>query len=112
MSLKMEDPFQVQQPMSPVEELINQGNMTGGSLQPHRIMCPNCGSTQFFGRRRISGLGWALHIASIVNLLISIPLMFFFVGFCTIIFTPILSLCAYVWGFQHANTCASCKKDF
>lgn len=111
MSIKMEDPFSVQQPMSPVEEVIRQDNMTG-QLKPHQIMCPFCGSTQFFGRRRVSGLGWVLYISSIANFLVSVILMFFIVGFCTVFLTPVLSLCAYVWGFEHCNTCASCKKDF
>ena len=108
----MEDPFQVQQPISPIEEVINQDNITNNPLQPHRIMCPYCGSTQFFGRRRVSSLGWVLYISSIANLLVSIVLMFFFIGFCTFILTPILCACAYAWGFEHCNTCASCKKDF
>lgn len=112
MSLKMDDPFEVQSPMSPVEQVINQNQTSDRQLRPHQVMCPFCGSTQFFGRRRISGLGWVLHISAIANLLVSVVLMFFFIGFCTVLLTPILSLCAYVWGFQHCNTCASCKRDF
>lgn len=76
------------------------------------IRCPFCGSTQFFGRRKINSTGMVLYICSIVNLVVSLLLMFAGIGLCTILLTPILSAIAFFGCQVHVNTCARCKRDF
>jgi len=76
------------------------------------IQCPYCGSTQFFGRRRVTTLGWVLYSAAIANLLLSALLMFVFVGFCTILLSPVLAILGFHGCREHVNTCAMCKRDF
>ena len=76
------------------------------------VKCPFCQSTQFFGSKKVSGLGWTLYALGLINLLISIPLMFVFVGFITVFLTPILTMIGYYGCRKHVNTCARCKRDF
>lgn len=76
------------------------------------IRCPYCGSTQFFGRRKITGLGWFLYISAILNIPVSIVLMFVFIGWLTIFLTPVMAIIGFYACRRHVNTCARCKKDF
>jgi hypothetical protein len=76
------------------------------------VRCPHCASTQFFGRRRITSMGWVLYGAALVNVLLSIPMMFIFIGFFTMFLTPILALIGFYGCRAHVNTCARCKRDF
>jgi hypothetical protein len=76
------------------------------------VRCPRCGSTQFFGGRRISGFGWVLIIAAMLNMIVSIPLMFIFIGFFTIFLSPILSLIGFYACRKFVNTCARCKCNY
>jgi|GEM_PF-2697879 len=76
------------------------------------VRCPSCGSSQFFGSKKISGLGWTLYISAIANLFISGLLMFVFVGFLTIFLSPILAMVGFYGCRKHVNTCAKCKRDF
>lgn len=81
---------------------------------PHEdiIRCPYCGSSQFFGRRKVTSLGWTLYIGSLVNFVISAVLMTVAIGFCTIFLTPILAIIGFYGCQAHVNTCAKCKRDF
>jgi hypothetical protein len=76
------------------------------------IRCPYCGSSQFFGRRKVTGLGWTLYICALVNSAISVLLMFAAIGFCTIFLSPILAIIGFYGCQAHVNTCAKCKRDF
>lgn len=100
----MQDPNQLSPPMA-APAMINQG--PGGLIR-----CPNCGSTQFFGRRRVTTMGWILYGAAIVNLLLSAVLMFIFLGFCTIFLTPVLAIIGFHGCRENINVCAACRKEF
>jgi len=76
------------------------------------LRCPHCGSPQFFGRRKVSRLGWTLYICALVNVVISGLLMTIGIGFCTIILSPILAIIGFHGCQAHVNTCAKCKRDF
>jgi len=76
------------------------------------VRCPHCGSAQFFGRRKVTPMGWGLYIAAIANLLLSFLLMFIFIGFVTIFLSPILAIVGFYGCRRHVNTCARCKRDF
>lgn len=76
------------------------------------VHCPACGSTQFFGRRRMTGLGITLYVLGLVVLVASVPLMLVGVGFCTIFFAPVLTLIGWYACRKHVNTCANCKREF
>jgi hypothetical protein len=75
------------------------------------IRCPNCDSTQFFGKQKISGLGWTLIWIGGLGTLFSVILMSVFIGFCTIFLTlPML-----IVGFfmrKYVNVCARCRREF
>ena len=76
------------------------------------VHCPSCSSTQFFGSKKVSGLGWTLYISAIANIFISGLLMFVFIGFLTIFLSPILAMIGFYGCRKHVNTCARCKRDF
>jgi len=76
------------------------------------VRCPHCGSTQFFGRRKITGIGWTLYILALVNIPISLLLMFVLIGFVTIFASPVLALIGFYGCRKLVNTCAKCKRDF
>jgi DNA-directed RNA polymerase subunit RPC12/RpoP len=76
------------------------------------VQCPYCSSKQFFGRRKVTVLGWVLYASAIVNLIVSIPMMFLFVGFVTIFLSPVLAIVGFFVCREHVNTCARCKRDF
>ena len=75
------------------------------------IQCPACASPQFFGGRKTSTWGWLWLIGAILNLLVSVPLMFVGIGFATVILTPLMMIGFHVCK-RHVNTCARCKKEF
>jgi len=100
----MEDPNNIMSPMSS-PPMVNPGP---GAM----IRCPYCGSTQFFGSRRVTTIGWILYGTAILNLLVSSLLMIIFIGFCTIFLTPVLAIIGYHGCREHVNTCAACKRDF
>jgi len=76
------------------------------------IRCPHCGSTQFFGRRKITGFGWFLYISALLNIPVSFLLMFVLIGWVTIFLTPVMAIIGFYACRRHVNTCARCKKDF
>lgn len=76
------------------------------------IQCPYCGSVQFFGGKKVTALGWALYIAALVNIPISLLLMFLLIGFLTIFLTPLLAIVGFYGCRKHVNTCARCKREF
>lgn len=76
------------------------------------VRCPYCGSSQFFGGKKVTGLGWALYIAALVNIPFSFLLMFVFIGFLTLFFSPVLALIGFYGCRVHVNTCAKCKREF
>lgn len=76
------------------------------------VRCPHCGSAQFFGRRKITGIGWTLYILALVNIPISLLLMFVLIGFVTIFASPVLALIGFYGCRKLVNTCARCKRDF
>ena len=76
------------------------------------VRCPYCNSTQFFGSKKVTGMGWFLYISAIANLFISGLLMFVFIGFLTIFASPILAIIGFYGCRKHVNTCAKCKHDF
>jgi hypothetical protein len=83
-----------------------------GTRDDTLVRCPSCGSTQFFGSKKVTGMGWALYIAALVNIPISLLLMFVLIGFVTIFLTPVLALVGFYGCRKHVNTCAKCKRDF
>lgn len=77
------------------------------------VRCPACGSTQFFGRRRMTKLGVLLYVSGLIVLFISLPLILAGgAGLCTIVFAPILCLTGWYACRRHVNTCANCKREF
>lgn len=87
----------------------------GGSAYPGvgspQIMCPACHSQQFFGEKRMSGLGWTLFWIGLVMMVISLLLMLAGVGFCTII--PSFMVMGISPLFRkYVNVCANCKSAF
>lgn len=76
------------------------------------IRCPYCGSTQFFGGRRVTTTGWILYGCAIANFLVSLLLMWVCIGFVTIFLTPVLALIGVVYCRSLVNTCGRCRKDF
>jgi DNA-directed RNA polymerase subunit RPC12/RpoP len=82
------------------------------SPQDALVRCPSCGSTQFFGAKKVTTLGWVLYISAIANLLVSGLLMFFLIGFVTIFLSPVLAIVGFYGCRKHVNTCAKCKRDF
>ncbi len=84
----------------------------GNSPADDLIRCPYCGSTQFFGRRKVTSLGWTLYISALVWSVISCLAMTIGIGFCMIILSPILAITGFYGCQAHVNTCAKCKRDF
>jgi hypothetical protein len=78
----------------------------------HQKTETSCGSTQFFGAKKVTTLGWVLYISAIANLLVSGLLMFFLIGFVTIFLSPVLAIVGFYGCRKHVNTCAKCKRDF
>lgn len=83
-----------------------------GTESTDLVRCPYCGSTQFFGRQRVTTLGWILYGSAILNLGVSALLMLVFVGYCSIFLTPILAIVGFYACREHVNTCAKCKRTF
>jgi hypothetical protein len=100
----MDEQHEISSPMG-TPAMVNQST---GAL----IRCPYCGSNQFFGRRRVTTIGWVLYCAALLNLVLSAVLMFVFVGFCTIFLSPLLAIVGFHGCREHVNTCAACKRDF
>lgn len=96
-------------PAPPAATAVLQPPSAPPAEQP--VRCPRCGSQQFFGARKVSGWGWFWLAASTVNLLVSIPLMFLWVGFLTALLSPVMGL-GFYFCRRHVNTCARCKRDF
>src|SRR5882724_10882576 len=65
------------------------------------VRCPHCGSSQFFGTRRITAMGWLLYSLAIGNLIISFLLMFVFIGFLTIFLSPVLAIVGFYGCRRH-----------
>ena len=81
------------------------------SVAPVVVQCPNCGSTQFFGEKRMTGLGRTMLWCGLIGTAISILLMFFFIGFCTIFLTvPMLIAAPFLR--KYVNICAKCRRTF
>ena len=75
------------------------------------IRCPNCGSTQFFGKQKISGLGWTFIWIGGPGTLLSVILMSVVIGFCTIFLTlPMLIVGLFLR--KYVNVCAKCRREF
>jgi hypothetical protein len=75
------------------------------------IHCPYCGSTQFFGTQKISGLGWTFIWVGVAGSLVSVLLMAVMVGFCTI-FLTLPMLIAGLFMRKYVNVCARCRREF
>lgn len=106
----------VSQPMSSLGQRPTSGSSqtTATAQQPIDLplRCPHCGSTQFYGGKRITGTGWLLIVCGILNLFVSIPLMAVLIGFLTVVLTPVLILIGFYACRRLVNTCARCKRDF
>ena len=75
------------------------------------IQCPNCGSTQFFGKQKISGLGWTLIWIGGPGTVLSVILMSVVIGFYTIFLTlPMLIVGLFMR--KYVNICARCRREF
>lgn len=78
---------------------------------PAGITCPRCGSCQFFGEKKVSGIGWLLFCTGIIIILISFLLMFLGLGFCTVwLGVPLLILPFFLT--RYVNVCAACRRRF
>lgn len=76
------------------------------------VRCPGCGSSQFFGSKKVTGLGWFLYISAIGNIFVSGLLMFVWIGFLTILLSPVMAIIGFYGCRKHVNTCARCKRNF
>jgi hypothetical protein len=99
-------------PPLPLVRMADNGPIAGRQYTDELVRCPYCGSTQFFGGKKVTALGWALYIMALVNVPISFLLMFLFIGFLTIFATPVLAIIGFYGCRQHVNTCARCKREF
>jgi len=104
--------MQVDPELNQVNQAVTPVSIESIHKQNGLVRCPNCGSTQFFGRRKITGWGWFWLISAIGNLLISIPLMAACIGFAMIFLSPIMAFIGWHVCRTHVNTCAKCKQDF
>jgi len=105
----------IEEPSPPTETsqaVSSQQDAQSQAEQDIPVRCPNCGSAQFFGTRRVTTIGWLLYATAIADLLISIPLMYVCIGFFTIFFAPVLAMIGFYGCRKLVNTCARCKRDF
>jgi DNA-directed RNA polymerase subunit RPC12/RpoP len=83
----------------------------GGADTIPAVQCPHCGSSQFFGEKRITGLGIFLIFAGFGGILLCIPFMFIFVGFLALPI-PLIMFIVGVTRRRYVNVCARCRKTF
>jgi hypothetical protein len=94
--------------------------MSDISPQSNSIQCPSCGSTQFFGREKVTAMRGVLYISAAIVGLFSIflgalsPLIgpIGLIGFLTLFLVPVLSLIGFYGCREIVNTCSNCKRDF
>jgi len=85
-----------------------------GNRTDEVIRCPHCGSTQFFGGRKSPLSGVLVTLTGAVGTAVSVFLMAFVIGFCTIfLFLPLLIM-GYIMIFNrgYVNICARCRRTF
>lgn len=106
----------VSQPMSASPQqppaIPSQAPPTPQQVMDAPVRCPHCSSTQFYGGKKLTGMGWTLIICAIVNLFVSFLLMFIVIGFLTIFLTPVLMLIGFYGCRRVVNTCARCRREF